>query len=51
MSLPPRNIPIFDGDSLQYRIFIKAFEQGVEEKARLFVLFRAIYSQEIWYVQ
>lgn len=33
MSLPPRDIPTFDGDSLQYRTFIKAFEQGVEEKA------------------
>lgn len=33
MSLPPRDIPIFDGDSLQYRTFIKAFEQGVEGKA------------------
>ena len=34
MSLPPRDIPIFDGDFLRYRTFIKAFEQGVEEKAR-----------------
>lgn len=33
LSLPPRDIPIFDGDPLQYRAFIKAFEQGVEEKA------------------
>ena len=32
-SLPPRDIPTFDGDPLQYNIFIKAFEQGVEEKA------------------
>lgn len=31
--LPPRDIPTFDGDSLQYRTFIKAFEQGVKEKA------------------
>ena len=33
LSLPPRDIPIFEGDPLQYRTFIKAFEQGVEEKA------------------
>lgn len=32
-SLPPRQIPTFEGDPLQYRAFIKAFEQGVEEKA------------------
>lgn len=31
-SLPPRDIPVFDGDPLQYRAFIKAFEQGVEQK-------------------
>ncbi|XP_037620552.1 uncharacterized protein LOC119485230 [Sebastes umbrosus] len=33
LSLPPRDIPLFEGDALQYRTFIKAFEQGVEEKA------------------
>jgi len=33
LSLPPRAIPIFEGDPLQYRAFIKAFEQGVEVKA------------------
>ncbi|XP_014834503.1 PREDICTED: uncharacterized protein LOC106912190 [Poecilia mexicana] len=33
MTLPPRDIPVFDGDPLQYRTFIKAFEQGVEIKA------------------
>lgn len=32
-SLPPQDIPTFEGDPLQYRAFIKAFEQGVEEKA------------------
>ena len=30
--LPVRNIPVFDGDPLQYRSFIRAFENGVEEK-------------------
>lgn len=30
--LPPRNIPVFDGDPLQYRSFIRAFENGVEAK-------------------
>lgn len=33
VSLPPRDIPTFEGDPLQYRAFIKAFEHGVEEKA------------------
>lgn len=33
MSLPPWDIPIFEGDPLHYRTFIKAFELGVEEKA------------------
>ncbi|KAK0152604.1 hypothetical protein N1851_005873 [Merluccius polli] len=33
LTLPSREIPIFDGDPLQYGAFIKAFEQGVEEKA------------------
>lgn len=33
MSLPPRDIPTFEGDPLHYRTFIKAFELGVEEKA------------------
>ena len=31
-NLPSRNIPVFDGDPLQYRSFIRAFENGVEEK-------------------
>lgn len=29
---PSRNIPVFDGDPLHYRSFIRAFENGVEEK-------------------
>lgn len=33
LSLPPRNIPTFDGDLLSFRSFMKAFEQGVEKKA------------------
>lgn len=32
-SLPARDIPLFDGDPLQYISFMRAFEQGVEEKA------------------
>lgn len=30
--LPPRNIPVFDADPLQYKSFIRAFENGVEQK-------------------
>lgn len=33
LSLPTRDIPVFEGDPLQYKAFIKAFEQGVEDKA------------------
>lgn len=33
MSLPNREIPVFDGDPLQYLHFIRAFEHGVESKA------------------
>lgn len=33
LSLPPRNIPTFNGDLLSFRSFMKAFEQGVEKKA------------------
>lgn len=33
MSLPAREIPIFEGDPLQFRSFIKSFEHGVEKKA------------------
>lgn len=33
LSLPTRDIPIFEGDPFQYKAFIKAFEQGVEDKA------------------
>lgn len=32
-SLPTRDIPVLDGDPLQYRNFIRAFEHGVESKA------------------
>lgn len=31
--LPPREIPFFDGDPLQYRTFIRAFEYCVENNA------------------
>ncbi|KAK7882611.1 hypothetical protein WMY93_028785 [Mugilogobius chulae] len=31
-SLPPQNIPVFKGDPLEYRLFIRAFEHGVEDK-------------------
>lgn len=31
-ALPPRNIPVFDGDPLEYMSFIRAFENGVEAK-------------------
>ena len=31
-SLPVRNIPIFDGDPLQYHSFMKSFESCVEAK-------------------
>ncbi len=31
-SLPPRVIPIFDGDPLQFAAFIQAFEHGIERK-------------------
>ena len=30
--LPARNLPVFDGDPLQYKSFIRAFENGVEKK-------------------
>lgn len=33
LSLPPQNIPTFDGNPLTFRSFMKAFEQGVEKKA------------------
>ena len=35
-SLPPRDIPVFNGDPLQYQAFIRAFENGVEEKTSNF---------------
>lgn len=31
-TLPPRGIPTYDGDPLQYDAFIRAFERGVEKK-------------------
>ncbi len=33
MSLPSRDIPVFEGDPLQYRSFIRAFEHNIESKA------------------
>lgn len=33
LSLPARDIPLYDGDPLQFISFMRAFEQGVEEKA------------------
>lgn len=33
-SLPPRDIPVFNGDPLQYQAFVRAFENGVEEKTK-----------------
>lgn len=31
-TLPPRGIPTYDGDPLQYDAFIRAFERGAEKK-------------------
>lgn len=31
-TLPPRVIPVYDGDPLQYEVFRRAFERGVEKK-------------------
>lgn len=46
--LSPRNIPVFDGDPLQYKSFIRAFENGVEIKniqlERLSALSRTIHQ-------
>lgn len=33
LSLPARDIPVFEGDPFQYKAFVKAFEQGVEDNA------------------
>ncbi|XP_034063576.1 uncharacterized protein LOC117540820 [Gymnodraco acuticeps] len=33
LSLPPRDIPVFDGNPLEYNLFVRAFENGVEGKA------------------
>lgn len=30
--LPSRDIPVFDGDPLQFRSFIRAFQQGIDSK-------------------
>lgn len=34
LSLPARDIPVHDGDPLQYNAFIKAFEQGVRGQSQ-----------------
>jgi hypothetical protein len=31
-SLPTRTIPVFSGNSLEYKLFVRAFEHGVEDK-------------------
>ena len=31
-TLPSQNIPVFKGDPLEYRVFMRAFEHGVESK-------------------
>ena len=31
-TLPTQNIPVFKGDPLEYKLFIRAFERGVENK-------------------
>lgn len=31
-TLPPQSIPVFKGDPLEYRLFIRAFEHGIEDK-------------------
>ncbi len=33
LTLPPRDIPVFEGDPFKFRAFVKAFEHGVEGKA------------------
>lgn len=48
MSLPSRDIPVFDGDPLQYKTFIRAFEHSVESKANnadCLYFFGAIYKR------
>lgn len=32
VSLPAREIPVFDGNPLEYQIFMRAFRHGIEEK-------------------
>lgn len=46
MSLPPRDIPTFEGDPLQYRAFSKAFVQGVGKKTEKV---DCLYYQEMVY--
>lgn len=31
-TFPPRDIPVYDDDPLQFEVFIRAFERGVERK-------------------
>ncbi|KAM3875257.1 uncharacterized protein ACN63O_000311 [Diretmus argenteus] len=31
-TLPPQNIPVFKGDPMEYRLFMRAFEHGVENQ-------------------
>lgn len=31
-TLPPQNIPVYKGDPVEYRLFMRAFEHGVESK-------------------
>ncbi|XP_058616036.1 uncharacterized protein LOC131529985 [Onychostoma macrolepis] len=33
-TLPQRDIPVFDGNPLQYRAFIRAFEHGIEDQTK-----------------
>lgn len=45
LSLPPRDIPVFEGDQFQYKAFSKAFVQGVESKA---IQADCLYSMEVY---
>lgn len=33
-TLPQRDIPVFDGNPLQYKTFMRAFEHGIEDKTK-----------------
>lgn len=33
-TMPQREIPVFDGNPLQYRTFIRAFEHEIEDKTQ-----------------